>query len=598
RACRHVPVEGAESLVGLMINTLPVRVAVDAEANLLEWLIQLRKQWIELRDYENTSLVKIRQWSEIPQGEPLFESIVVFENYRLESALRERNDRWRSIRIRLSESPHYPLVLAGYLDSELSIQITYDRERFRESTITHIRNHLRSVLQSIACRPRQQVGEVEILTPREREMVLNEWNRTSVDFPHASIPQLFEQQVQERPQAVALVLGDHQWTYEVLNQHSNGLAHRLKAAGVAPGTAVGICADRSLEWVSGLLAILKAGGIYVPLDPSNPSERMNLILKETSAPVVLCQSGMVTTFVKLDMPYLVLDPDTGFDEAASPGCSIKPESLAYIMYTSGSTGRPKGVMVSHKAVAGLVFDASYVQLEVGQRIACAASVAFDAATFEIWGALLRGGTCVLVPGAIPSFATLKETLARHQVDTLFLTTAWFNAVMDEDPGVLSGVRQLLFGGEAHSPFHVGKACQALPDTSIIHVYGPTEATTFSTFYPIPQGGLGSQEAIPIGRPTANTTIYIADGFGRLVPPGISGEILIGGAGIAEGYLNQSELTEERFILDPYHPEAGNRLFKSGDLARYLPDGDIEFLGRLDDQLKIRGYRIEPSEIES
>ncbi len=380
-----------------------------------------------------------------------------------------------------------------------------------------------------------------------------------------------------------------------------GSAHRLRRLGVGPDTPVAICLERSCELVIGLLAISKAGGAYVPLDLAFPKERLRFILDDTRAPVLLTERRLrealpehSTRAVYLDFGPGTPDPQDDTD----PPCVVDAEDLAYIMYTSGSTGTPKGVAVPHRGVVRLLFGVDYAKLEGGRTILQMAPAAFDASTFEIWGALLHGGRCVLAPGRLPAFDLLGDLLRRHEVDTVWLTATLFNAVIDEAPEILAGVRQLLIGGEALSIPHVRRALELLPATALINGYGPTEATTFACCHRIPRMLPEGLASIPIGKPIANTTIYLLDPSGRPVPIGVPGEIHIGGPGVALGYWDRPGSTAERFIPDRFGTVPGARLYRTGDLGRYLMDGDIEFLGRLDDQVKIRGFRVEPGEVEA
>ena len=359
--------------------------------------------------------------------------------------------------------------------------------------------------------------------------------------------------------------------------------------------------ERSLEMVVGLLGILKAGGAYVPLDPSYPKERLGFMLQDAQIKVLLTQQRMIEYLGEQRARAVCLDSDCREIAQQSDenlNREVTANNLAYVMYTSGSTGRPKGVEVLHRGVLRLLFGVEYVQLDVNETFLHLAPTSFDASTFEIWGALLHGSRCVLFPGNIPSPNDLGNIIHRHEISTLWLTASLFNTVIDEAPEVLSGLRQLLIGGETLSVPHVRRALTLLPQTQIINGFGPTESTTFTCCYGIPAALEKSISSIPIGRPIANTQVYLLDTHLAPVPIGVAGELHIGGDGLARGYLNQPELTAEKFIPNPFSSEPGARLYKTGDLARYLLDGNIEFLGRLDHQVKIRGFRIELGEIES
>ena len=401
---------------------------------------------------------------------------------------------------------------------------------------------------------------------------------------------------------MAVVYENRGLTDRDLNAKANQLAHYLKKLGVGPDVLVGICVERSLEMIVGLLGILKAGGAYVPLDPSYPKERMDFMLEDTDVAVLLTQEHLRKLFADQNRQVICLDRELNDVANASPenpACSVTPDNLAYVIYTSGSTGKPKGVTIPHRGILRLLYGVDYVQLDDHQTFLQLAPLSFDASTFEIWGPLLHGAKCVLYPGSVPTPTELAEFLHQHGITTLWLTAALYNAVIEEAPRALLGIKQLLIGGEALSITHVLRGLALLPSTQIINGYGPTEGTTFTCCYPIARD-LTDRPAtsIPIGRPIGNTQVYILDQQRNPVPVGITGELYIGGDGLARGYLNRSELTAEKFIANPFSTEAHARLYKTGDLARYLADGNIEFLGRIDDQVKIRGFRIELGEIGS
>jgi amino acid adenylation domain-containing protein len=514
RACRRTSVSGAESMVGLFINTLPFRVRIRGSASLSDWLCELRSQWIAVRDHEHTPLAEVHGWSEVPASSPLFESILVFEKLRLEERLRSQGKAWVHRKIRLLGITNYPLVVAGYAGTSLLIELTYDRRRFADLAIDRIQNRLQTILERIAAGPRQTLAELPMLSVSEEHQLALDWNATATVIPReASIPLLFEAQAARTPGAVALVFGDRQWTYEELNVRANRLAHRLREMGVGFETPVAICAERSPEMVAGILAILKAGGAYVPLDPTYPYERLRSIVRDTRAPVLLTQQCLLSEVPADGMQVVCLDSDLGAFESCgdtNPSSLATFDSLAYIMFTSGSTGTPKGVAVPHRGVIRLLFGVDYVQLDSSRTMLHLASPAFDAATFELWGALLHGARCVLFPGRVPALDVLERTLRVHNVDTVFLTAALFHAVVDECVGILRGVKQLLVGGDALSVDHVRRALPGLPETTVINGYGPTETTTFAVCYRVPRTIAADASSIPIGTPIGNTTVYLLE----------------------------------------------------------------------------------------
>ncbi len=486
------------------------------------------------------------------------------------------------------------------LDGQLVLTCDYNTSLFDPGTIESWLQHYEIVLRAIVKNVGLAVGKISLLSTDEQRRLTKDWNATDRQIGDwTSVHQRFDEQAGRCPDAVAVVFNDQTLTYAQLNSRANQLAHHLISLGVKPGVLVGVMMDRSVDLMVVLLGILKAGGAYAPLDPSYPAQRLKFMLEDTGATVLVTGSALAGTIDHGGIT--VLDVDRDRDQIAQgpthdPGVTVAGDDLAYVMYTSGSTGRPKGVSVPHRAILRLLLGVDYVELGSEHTFLQMAPVSFDASTFEIWGALLHGGCCVLCPDRVPTSQTLGSLIREHQVTTLWLTSSLFNAVIDQDPHILSPVRQLLIGGEALSVPHVRRAYEHLQHTQIINGYGPTEGTTFTCCYRIPrrlEDGLGS---IPIGRPIANTQVYILDAGMQPVPVGVPGQLYIGGDGLAHGYLNRSQLTAEKFVVNPFDGDA--RLYRTGDRCRYLPDGHIEFLGRLDDQVKIRGHRIEPKETET
>ncbi|CAL9626895.1 amino acid adenylation domain-containing protein [Streptomyces sp. enrichment culture] len=437
---------------------------------------------------------------------------------------------------------------------------------------------------------------------------------TAVPYPDdRGVKELFEEVVRRVPDAVALVHRERTVRYGELNRAANRLAHRLRAGGVRPGAVVGVCADRSPALVAALLAVVKCGAAYLPLDAAWPEARLWQLLAAAGCQVLVTDlpdtMGARLPGVRVvpvggeggpdrdpgpdaDTDPPEADPET--EAEADPDVVVGPDDIAYINFTSGSTGVPKGVPVRHRSIARLVFGARYARLDGEATLLQLAPVTFDAATFEIWGALLHGGRCVLHPSRFVQLSELGEVLRDHRVTVVFLTTALFNTVLDEAPGILDGVPSILTGGEAHSLPHMAQALSRYGPGRVVHMYGPTECTTFATYHPlreIPADGA----PVPIGLPVQNTEAYVVREDGRLCGPGEVGELLIGGPGLSPGYLSPAGATRERFT----HLEAGGRvrrLYRTGDLVHAREDGALVFRGRADGQVKVDGHRIEPAEV--
>ncbi len=442
------------------------------------------------------------------------------------------------------------------------------------------------------------------LSPEQWQKLLVDWNDTATDYPrHLSIHQLFEHQVERRPQATALRFRDQQMTYEQLNRKANQVAHCLRRLGVGPEVMVGTLLERSLEMVVGLLGILKAGGAFVPLDANYPAERLAFMASDTNSPVMLVQSSVIqkmagqnwsaATLVRLDADA----PDLSSECSDNPAPVNTAENLAYVMYTSGSTGRPKGVMVNHRAVVRLVKNTNYVDLSEKEVFLQFSPISFDASTLEIWAPLLNGGCLAIMPPETQSLDEIGTAIRKYGVTSMWLTAGLFNVMVDQYLNNLRPLRQLLVGGDALSPAHIRKAMDGLPGCRLINGYGPTEGTTFTCCHTITRDDAQSA-SIPIGKPISNTTVYLLDPTYQPVPLGEAGELCVGGDGLARGYLNEPEPTAEKFVPHPFSDEPGSRIYRTGDLARYRNDGTIEFLGRVDHQVKVSGFRIELGEIET
>ncbi|WYL99225.1 MAG: amino acid adenylation domain-containing protein [Gloeotrichia echinulata CP02] len=597
---RPPTLEKVDSMVGLLINTLPIRLQVSGTTELLPWLKQLQAQAFEQEQYAYFSLAEIQQMSDIPTGMSLFESILVLENYPLDSAENATRKTLEFSHFRCIERTNYPLTVVVNPESQLSGRMIYDSSRFEKQTIARMIGHFQTLLSGIAANLQQYISQLSLCSADEEKQLILLENQQQIDsINYKCIHILFEEQVEKTPDTIAVVYQKQHLTYRELNNRANQLAHYLKSLGVRPEVRVGICVERSLEMVIGILAILKAGGAYVPLDPAYPCERLALMLEDAQTPILLTQTHVYDKLPIHNQTVVNLDSD--WEKIAQQRednlhSEVNPENLAYIIYTSGSTGTPKGTEVPHRSLIGFMFGVDYIHLDAEQIWLQHSSISWDALTLELWTPLLYGGRCVLYPEKIPTPFGLSQIIQEQKVNILWLTSAFFNVMIDTMPEGLLGVKQLLIGGESLSVDHVRRALKLLPETQIINGYGPSECTVFTCCYPIPKELAENLHSIPIGKPIGDRTVYILDENLHRVPIGVTGELYVGGASVARGYLNQSILTRERFIPNPF--VEGDTLYKTGDLVRRLPDGNLEFIGRFDTQVKIRGFRIELVEIEA
>ncbi len=605
---RPPALSGVESMVGLFINTLPVRVQISAETELLYWLKQLQVSQVEREQYSYSPLVEIQGQSDVTRNLPLFNSIVVFENYPVDSSLLESQEGIEIKNIGGFEKTNYPLTVGVVPGDELSIQISYDANRFDNDTVSRMLGHLQTLLSGMVAHPSGRVGELPLLTLKEKQQLLADWNNTWAEYPqNKCIHQLFEKQVELTPDAVAVIFEQEQITYRELNVRANQLAHYLQTLGVKPEVLVGICAERSLEMIIGLLGILKAGGAYVPLDPAYPKERLAFMLEDSSVPVLLTQQKLVEKLPPNSARVICLDSDweeISFHSQDNPLSEVQPENLAYIIYTSGSTGKPKGVLIEHKSLVNYttVAIAEY-QIEKSDRILQFSSISFDVSAEEIYTSLASGATLVLrTDTMVDSFEGFLQKCQNWEISVMALPTAyWHELTALLNPKTLalpSSLRLVILGGEKALPERLKTWFECVgQQVRLLNNYGPTEATIGATIYELLADDTALRE-LPIGRPLGNVCTYILDPNGQPVPIGVPGELHIGGAGLARGYLNRPELTTERFIRNPFSDSPTERLYKTGDQVRYLPNGNIEYLGRIDDQVKVRGFRIELGEIEA
>ena len=627
RACRKSTVAGAESMIGLLINSLPIRVQVDPDTTLVLWLKELRSQHVAVRPHEHTPLVQVQSWSDIPRGVSLFESIVMFEAYDLNERLQQQGGSWQNREIRLLEQPSFPLVLIACLGSELSLKISYDRTRFDHAAITRMLGHLQTMLEGMVANPSQRLAALPLLTVSERHQLLSDWNDTAADYAQDTcLHELFEVNAKQNPDAIAIVYGTHSLTYGELNQQANQLAHHLKRLGVGAGTFVGVYMNRGLEMIPALLGILKAGGAYIPLEPTFPNARVQWILESLSVRCVISQPIHRSTFEKLqpqlpNLEHLICLDVRAIAEPISPAARFtplhvwqpsdlgqlptdnlprqnSPDDTAYIIFTSGSTGTPKGVVVRHKPVINLIEWVNRTfQVNARDRVLFITSLCFDLSVYDVFGLLAAGGSIRVV-----SSEDVRDPQAMLTILQTEPITFWDSAppALQQLAPFFSTIKaqksalRLVFMSGDWVPVTLPDALkETFPGVEVVSLGGATEATVWSNFYRI--GDVASHWAsIPYGKPIQNAQYYVLDAEFNPCPIGVTGELYIGGDCLALGYTDPIK-TAERFIANPLN--LSSRLYRTGDLARFFPDGNIEFLGRIDHQVKIRGFRIELGEIE-
>lgn len=588
-----------EKLIGFFINTLVLRTDLSGNPKFSELLGRVREVALGAYDHQAVpfeKLVEELQPERDPSRTPFFQMMVSFQNL---PAAEVTSSGLRITPQDVGNQSRFDLELHLFAIPEGLIgTLIYNSDLFEQPTIDRILRHFETLLAGVAATPEARLSELPLLTKKEHEQ-FSEWNTTSSEYGRDEcLPHSVEMQAARQPEAVAVSYGAKQITYRELNTRANQLAHYLRRRGVGPDVRVGVLLDRSVEMIVALLGIIKAGGAYVPLDGSFPEQRLRFMLEDAEVALLLTQQGQpkidVSEVVYLDEPW----GQFGSESRENPEILTSAENLAYVMYTSGSTGQPKGVCVTHRAINRLLRNTNYVQLNESDRIAQVSNAAFDAATFEIWGALIHGARLVgLAKETVLSPPEFKRAVAEQHISTMFLTTALFNQIAQSLPETFAPLRYLLFGGEACDPQSVRRVLELGKPEHLLHVYGPTESTTFTTYYDVSDVQAGAR-TIPIGRALSNTEVWVLDRNMQVTPVGVTGELYIGGDGLARDYLRRPELTAEKFVPHPFSAEPGARLYRTGDLVRCLSDGNIEFLKRMDQQVKIRGFRIELGEIEA
>jgi amino acid adenylation domain-containing protein/non-ribosomal peptide synthase protein (TIGR01720 family) len=580
-----------DRIVGLFINTIPVRVAYTNDDTPQQLLKRIHQEGIEASSHHYISLSDVQMQSEL--GKELINHFIAFENYPLEEFLSEGNEQTSGNQkneltieaVDNFEQTNYDFnIMAVPSKNALRIQFTYNEAAFDTELIQKIPEHFQNVVHEFVSDETQSLGNISYLTKSEETQILEEFNATKISYPsEKTIITLFKEQVQETPNNIALIFENTEMTYKELDKSSNELANYIKQQyTINTGDSVGVLLERD-EWsIISMLAILKLSAVYVPIDTNYPEERISYI-QENSNCIFTINTDFITTYKNTKAKNASLEVDV----------TTTADDLAYIMYTSGSTGKPKGVMAVQKGIVRLVKNTNYVKVKAGDRILSLSSFSFDGATYDIFMALLNGATVVVTTkNDFLDYKKLNQILLDNQINGFFITTALFNTLVDQKLSALPTLDYILFGGERVSNLHVEEFMKMCPEVTLTHVYGPTENTTFSTYYTIKEI---TQNDVPIGTSIANSTAYILNSSKQLQTVGVVGEIYLGGDGLAKGYLNDTALTESKFITSPFNKN--ERIYKTGDLGKLLPGGYIEFIGRNDGQVKIRGFRIELGEIE-
>jgi amino acid adenylation domain-containing protein/non-ribosomal peptide synthase protein (TIGR01720 family) len=587
---------GVEAMIGLFVNTLPVRVCVELEAPLLSWLTQLQESQAEVRQYEYTPLVDIQRWSEVPMGQLLFDSLLLFQNYPFDP-MEEEEEGELTIRGKRSvEYTNYALTLkAAVANRVLSLQLAYDTSHFDAVTVARFMEHLCKMLEAIALHPQQRLVDLPLLTAAERHTLLVEWNDTQASFAaHMSIHELFEQQAIQTPDAIALVFQDTCVTYRFVNAAAERVARSLQALGIASGVPVGLCIERSFEQVIGMIGILKAGDAYVPLDPTYPLDRLSFMLEDSRAAALVTQPWLLGIFPELVTPSLSLSAVIADrNEVAGAMRKCSSEQVAYIIYTSGSTGRPKGTMISHRAVGNFFRSMSKQPgMTANDYILAVTSFSFDIAALELLLPLTLGARVHIASQQMLADGAELARLLDISGATLLQATpsTWGMLIAAEWTGKAD--LKMLCGGEALSKELALQLQQR--GSALWNMYGPTETTIWSAIEDVSR----ADKQITIGCPIDNTQFYVLDEMGVSVPMGAVGELYIAGEGVAYGYWQRPDLSAERFLPDPFGQQEGARMYRTGDRVRWLNNGTLEYLGRIDQQVKLRGHRIELNEISA
>ncbi|MCB0275466.1 MAG: amino acid adenylation domain-containing protein [Calditrichaeota bacterium] len=594
---RPAELNGVENMIGMFINTLPMRVSIDPHSTLDTFLASVQSDQISLRQFEGSSLVKIREWAGFPAERTLFESIVVFENYPIDENGEGLSRNLNIGAVRYREQSNFPLALLVVPGESLRLILVFDRTRISERRGQQILDHLEVLLGGFVENPGGKIGEISMLTAKELDQ-LSAWEKgTDLKVSPLAVHRQIEAICAKGGRQPALVCADQTLSYQDLNTRANRLAAFLNHGGIGSGQRVGILLERGPEMIVAMVAVLKSGAAYVPLDPTHPANRLNSLATGAGLSAVICNAATDVLLadnlrtVNLDLEAAAI----AAREDANPEADPAGSDTAYIIFTSGSTGTPKGVMVTHDNLRHSNGARLAYYPDPAPRFLLLSGITFDSSVAGIYGTLAKGGTLIIPEQThYQDIDYLGRLAEAHRANHLLAIPSLYALLLERCAGQLSGLKTAIVAGEACGETLVASHLETLPECRLVNEYGPSEATVWSTVFDC--GELGKRRRVPIGRPIPNSRAYVLDAQGRRVAPGLPGELCLGGPGIAAGYLNQAELTRERFIPNPFVP--GERLYRTGDRASFLPDGNLAFLGRTDHQIKLRGFRIEPGEIEA
>ncbi len=597
---RPPAVDGAESMVGCFINTLPVRMLVTPERSFCQWLADLLVRQTEVRDYEYTSLIDIHAWSGLEPGAALFNTIVVFENVPVKRAADNAEPSFQVDDIDYHEQSNFSISLIVLPGKELKLVVFYDRSFFSAEDISALLTHLHTLVSAFVENPEQSIESLPLLTPAELNQLARWRGTVEGPLPFKAAAHLFEEQARIRPHVPAVVCETEKLSYGELNSRVNRLANYLVDQNFSPGSRLGIYIDRSIDMVVAILAVLKSGSAYVPLDPGYPDQRISHMLADADPAAVMTLDRLAGGLAGCGKPILCIDdtaPDLAASSDADPDSSVTPEDIAYVIYTSGSTGSPKGVMITQGNLSNSTTQRIRHYKKVPKRFLLLSSISFDSSVAGMFGTLCRGG-CLYIPeqSRYQDISYLAGLINRQRISDILTIPSLYEHLLSFHGDQLGSLETVIVAGEACPRRLVESHFSRMTETRLFSEYGPTEATVWSTVFDCNQSF--PTTTAPIGKPIDSISVHILDKELRPLPPGVAGELYLGGPSISPGYLNRPELSAERFRNVLLPDNCRQRLYRTGDLVRFVDDGSLQFLGRNDQQIKLRGYRIELAEIES